>query len=257
MIENAFAPNGWIAGLKLLALAGFAAWFYFRATKQDVFLLLAGALGLNALFTLIFFSAGTLETPSNSKIGAFLVALTFIPVYAVLTAIVCSKVYHELPRFNLIPADKIMDPDKGISPIFTGVMALVTFLILKLIAGNGFLLLESKTRGLGLDVFSYVFYLLIMAGVAFTVQYIIPFKETTDSFVVSETKLDSLDVFHVTEEASGIEKGGSCAALFFIFFLLPYFAKPPELKNDADIAGLVILGVIFALIVKTAFFSKK
>jgi hypothetical protein len=257
MIENAFAPNGWLAGLKILVLAGISAWFYFRATKQDVFLLLAGSLGLNALFLFAFFSGSTIDAPSCSKIGAVLVVISFIPAFATLTAIFCSKIYHELPRFNMIPADVIMDPEKGINPIFTGIVAFVTFLILKIAAGNGFLLMEGKLKGLGLDVFAYVIYLLIIAGVAFTVQYIIPFKETHESFVVTETKLDSLDVFHITEDVTSVEKAVIPIGFYFVFFLFPYLMKPAAAKSDADIAGLVIIGVILALIVKVEFFSKK
>lgn len=235
--------SGWLMGVKCLVFALLAVWLYFRVTKQDIFLLLAGALGLNGIFALIFFSGSKIHI-----IGIILNAIPFFAVLVVANGILCSKAYYEIIRFGIFPAEKMVDPDKGLQLYFSGIVAFILFFMVRFSMNNIFEPLVEK-GGLRLDMAAYIIYILLIAGIAYLTQYVIPWKETPDTFVTVGVKQEAVDVLNVTGDVTLPEKIAVPAVFYFIFFLLPYILKPAKEKSDTDIVGLVIIAVIIGSVV--------
>lgn len=250
-MENPFAIGvaGWTTGLKLLVLALVFAWLYYRVTKKDTFLELAAAYGVNALMAFIFFSGKT-----TSAIGILLNALFFFAGMVFLNALVCSKIIYEAPKINF-PRERLVDPDKGLQLPFTAATAFLIFVVIKLACGNAFKAIESVDQGLGLRGGSYILYLLAIAAIAYLTQYVIPWKEKADAFVTGEINLEPVDVFEVSEDISSMEKIAVPALFYFGFILLPYLMKETKFKSDADVIGVVLIGVVIAAIVRQELFK--
>lgn len=252
-MENPFAVTGspWIAGFKLLALALTSVWLYYRATKQDIFLLLAGVMGLNALFAFIFLSGQNVGT-----FGILINSLFFLVSIIIINAILCSKLYYELPNFG-IPKEYMVDPDKGVQLAFTAVTALVLFIVVRFSCGDAFQLIENRDRGLGLREMAYIIYFLIIPGIAYVTQYVLPWDEKRDTFLSGDIKLEAVNVFEIIEDISAVEKAAVPVLFYFTFFLLPYLLKDAEFKSDMDVIGLSLIALVLAAVIKNQFFKSS
>ncbi|MCD4782417.1 MAG: hypothetical protein K8T10_01165 [Candidatus Eremiobacteraeota bacterium] len=235
--------SGWLMGVKCFVFALLAVWLYFRVTKQDIFLLLAGALGLNGIFALIFFSGSKIHI-----IGIILNAIPFFAVLLIANGILCSKAFYEITRHGIFPADKMVDPDKGLQLYFSGIMAFILFFMAKFSMNDVFKHLVEK-GGLKLDMAAYIIYFLLIAGIAYLTQYVIPWKETPDTFVTVGIKQEAVDVLSITGDVTLPEKIAVPTLFYLIFFLLPYLIKPANQKSDTDIVGLVIIAVLIGSVV--------
>lgn len=256
-MKNALAMGipGWLAGLKLILLALMSYWVYQRVTKQEIFVMLAAAFGLNGIFALIFLSGPNVL---GGIIGVLLNAIAFTLILLILNGIACSKLIHEVPKLNLLEREMMVDPEKGLQLVFTSVTAFMIIMVTHLIAPGAYRLIESK-QGLGLDLAAYIIYILLAAGIGyFTMyysEYIVPWSESRDAFVTGDIKLDSVDVFVVKEEVSLPEKIGVPVGFYVFFCLIPYFLK--ETKEDMDKLGLGLIFIVIASITYFEFFHKQ
>jgi len=253
-MENPFAISGpgWLAGFKLIVLALFVTWIYLRVTKQVVFILLIAALGLNGLTALIFLSGKNVGT-----FGILINALCFTTVLLVINGIVCSKIYYELPKLEFVDKEFMVDPDKGLQLHFTAITAFVVIGAAKLTAGNSFVLIESKGRGLGLDMAAYIIYILLAVAIGYLTQYVIPWDEKKQTFVTGDIKLESIDVFEIKGDIHVGEKVAVPFGFFVAFCLIPYLMRDPAQKSSIDQVGLVALGLVIASVTYIQFFYKK
>jgi len=235
--------SGWLMGVKCFVFALLAVWLYFRVTKQEIFLLLAGALGLNGILAFIFFSGSRIHI-----IGIILNAIPFFAALVIANGILCSKAYYEITRFGIFPAEKMVDPDKGLQLPFSGILAFILFFMTKFAMNNTFNVLVEK-RGLKLDVAAYIIYILLVAGIAYLTQYVMPWKETPDTFVTVGVKQEAIDVFKIEGDVTLVEKIAVPVVFYLLFFILPYVLKPANEKSDMDIVGLVTIAIVIGSIV--------
>ncbi len=256
-MRNALAMGlpGWIAGLKLIMLGVMSFWLYQRVTKQEVFVMLAAAFGLNGILALIFLSGPNVL---GGIFGVLINALAFSAILLVLNGIVCSKLIHEVPKFHLLERELMVDPDKGLQLVFTSLTAFMIIMVTHLIAPGAYKLIETKT-GLGLDMAAYVIYILMAAGIGYLTmfygEYVVPWNESRDTFVTGDIKLDSIDVFEVKETVSLPEKIGVPMGFYVFFCLIPYFLK--DVKEDMDKLGLGMIFIVIASISYLEFFHKQ
>lgn len=256
-MTNALAVGmpGWLAGVKLILLGLVSYWLYQRVTKQEVFIMLAAAFGLNGILALIFLSG---ENVLGGIFGVLLNAVAFVVIILICNGIACSKLYYEVPKLNLLEKELMVDPEKGPQLAFTSITAFMLIMVTHLIAPGAFRLIETKA-GLGLDMAAYIIYVLISVGIGYLTmyfsEYIIPWSESRDAFVTGDIKLGSIDVFEVKETVSLPEKIGVPAVFYFFFYLIPYFLKYE--KDDMDKFGLGLIFVVIASISYLEFFHKQ
>lgn len=252
-MRNALAIGmpGWLAGMKLILLGLMSYWLYQKVTKQEVFIMLAAAFGLNGILAFIFLSG---QNVLGGMFGVLLNAVAFIALLLVINGIVCSKLIHEVPKLNLLERELMVDPEKGLQLAFTSITAFIVIMVAHLVAPGAFKLIETKA-GLGLDMMAYIIYALLSVGIGYFTEYVIPWSESRDAFVTGDIKLDSVDVFEVREEVSLPEKIGVPLGFYIFFCIVPYLLKDEKL--DMDKFGLVLIFIVVASISYLEFFHKK